>query len=292
MIERFAPAKLNLCLHVTGQRNGGYHELDSLVLHLDQGDWISVEPADDISLSLNGEFCEGVPVDGRNLVIKAAHLLSQNAPSYAGAKLSLTKNLPSAAGIGGGSSDAAAALHLLSRLWNIALPDEVILSTLGADVPVSMSFELSRMAGIGERLTRLGEPPELSVLLVNPGVDLPTPKVFAALSHKNNPPMPTDLPQFKSAEHWVAWLASQRNDLEAPAILLQPIIGEVLTVLRDYSGVRLSRMSGSGATCFALFASFKEAQKAELHFQAKQPKWWVKAAKTWTGRDQVSRCTT
>ena len=292
MIERFAPAKLNLCLHVTGQRKDGYHELDSLVLHLDHGDWISVEPADDISLSLSGEFCEGVPVDGRNLVLKAAHLLTERAHGYAGAKLSLVKNLPSAAGIGGGSSDAAAALHLLSRLWNVALPDELILSTLGADVPVSMSFELSRMAGIGERLTRLGEPPELNFLLVNPGVNLPTAKVFAALKHKNNLPMPAALPQLKCAEHWFAWLESQRNDLEAPAITLQPIIGEVLEVLRAYSGVRLSRMSGSGATCFALFASFKEAQKAELHFQAKQPNWWVKAANTWTGRDQVSRCTT
>ena len=292
MIERFAPAKLNLCLHVTGQRKDGYHELDSLVLHLDQGDWISVEPADDISLSLSGEFCKGVPIDRRNLVLKAAHLLTERVHGYAGAKLSLIKNLPSEAGIGGGSSDAAAALHLLSKLWRIALPDEYILSTLGADVPVSMSFELSRMAGIGERLTRLGEPPELSVLLVNPGVDLPTPKVFAALSHKNNPPMPPDLPQFKSAEHWVTWLDSQRNDLEAPAIILQPIIGEVLTVLRAYSGVRLSRMSGSGATCFALFANKKDVQRAETYFQAKQPNWWVKAAKTWTGKDQVSRSTT
>ena len=130
MIERFAPAKLNLCLHVTGQRKDGYHELDSLVLHLDQGDWISVELADDISLSLSGEFCEGVPVDGRNLVLKAAHLLTEKAHGYAGAKLSLIKNLPSAAGIGGGSSDAAAALHLLSRLWNIPLPDDVTLALL------------------------------------------------------------------------------------------------------------------------------------------------------------------
>ena len=292
MIERFAPAKLNLCLHVTGQRKNGYHELDSLVLHLDQGDWISVEPADYISLSLSGEFCEGVPIDGRNLVLKAAHLLTEKAHGYAGAKLSLIKNLPPAAGIGGGSSDAAAALHLLSRLWNIALPDEIILSTVGADVPVSMSFELSRMAGIGERLTRLGEPPELNFLLINPGVDLPTPKVFAALNDKNNPPMPTDLPQLKSVEHWVAWLASQRNDLEAPAITLQPLIGEVLQVLRAYSGVRLSRMSGSGATCFAIFASDKEAQRAEAYFQKKQPNWWVKAAKTWTGKDQFSRSTT
>ena len=292
MIERFAPAKLNLCLHVTGQRKDGYHELDSLVLHLDHGDWISVEPADDISLSLSGEFCEGVPLDGRNLVLKAAHLLTERAHGYAGAKLSLVKNLPSAAGIGGGSSDAAAALHLLSRLWNVALPDELILSTLGADVPVSMSFELSRMAGIGERLTRLGEPPELNFLLVNPGVNLPTAKVFAALEHKNNLPMPAALPQLKCAEHWFAWLESQRNDLEAPAITLQPIIGEVLEVLRAYSGVRLSRMSGSGATCFALFASKKDVQRAEAYFQAKQPNWWVKAAKTWTGKDQVSRSTT
>ena len=148
------------------------------------------------------------------------------------------------------------------------------------------------MAGIGERLTRLGEPPELNFLLINPGVKLPTAKVFAALEHKNNLPMPTALPQLKSAEHWVAWLESQRNDLEAPAITLQPIIGEVLKVLRAYSGVRLSRMSGSGATCFALFASDKDAQRAEAYFQEKQPNWWVKAAKTWTGKDQVSRSTT
>ena len=292
MIKRFAPAKVNLCLHVTGQREDRYHELDSLVLHLDQGDWVSVEPANEISLSLSGRFCEGVPVDGRNLVLKAAHLLAEKVQGCVGAKISLIKNLPSAAGIGGGTSDAAATLHLLSRLWNITLPDERTLSKLGADVPVSMSSELSRLEGIGDRVCHLGEPPVLNFLLINPGVKLPTPKVFAALTEKYNPPMPKALPQLQSAEQWVAWLDNQRNDLEAPAIKLRPIVGVVLSVLRDYSGVKLARMSGSGATCFALFASDSEAQRAVVYFKAKYSDWWVKAAKTWTGKHQVSRFTT
>ncbi len=292
MIKRFAPAKINLCLHVTGQREDHYHELDSLVLHLDLGDWVGVEPADEISLSLSGTFCDGVPLDGRNLVLKAAHLLAQKAQVCVGAKLSLIKNLPCAAGIGGGTSDAAATLYLLSRLWNITLPDEKTLSRLGADVPVSMSSDLSRMQGIGERLSSLGEPPVLNFLLINPGVELPTPKVFAALTEKYNPPMPKALPQLQGAEQWVAWLETQRNDLEAPAITLRPIVGEVLSVLRDYSGVKLARMSGSGATCFALFESDAEAQRAVAYFKAKYPDWWIKAARTWTGQDQVSRFTT
>ncbi len=291
MIKRFAPAKVNLCLHVTGQRSDGYHELDSLVLHLDQGDWVGVEPADEISLSLSGVFCENVPVDGRNLVLKAAHLLAEKAEGSVGARLSLIKNLPSAAGIGGGTSDAAATLHLLSELWNVALPDEITLSTLGADVPVSMSCELSRMEGIGEHLTYLGDPPMLNFLLINPGVDLPTPKVFAELTQKNNPPLPKTLPKLKNSQHWVAWLETQRNDLEDPAIKIHPIVGEILSALRNYSGVRLARMSGSGATCFALFAHDAAAQGAEAYFKAKSPNWWVRAAKTWTGKDQVSRST-
>ena len=292
MIKRFAPAKLNLCLHVTGQRKDGYHELDSIVVHLDQGDLIVAEPADEISLSLSGAFCEGIPGDGRNLVLKAAHLLAESAQGRFGAKISLLKNLPYAAGIGSGSSDAAATLQLLSVLWNITLPDERTLSTLGADVPVSMSSELSRMEGIGERLTHLGKPPMLNVLLINPAVELPTPKVFAALTEKYNPPMPKVLPQLKSAEQWVAWLEFQRNDLETAAVTLCPIVGEVLRALREYSGVKLARMSGSGATCFALFTSDTEAQKAEAYFKAKQPNWWVRAAKTWNGNDQLSRSTT
>ncbi len=292
MTERFAAAKLNLCLHVTGYRSDGYHELDSLVVHVDQGDWIIVEPADDLSLSVSGAFCEGIPADGRNLVLKAAHLLAKQIGEPVGAKILLIKNLPSAAGIGGGSSDAAATLHLLSSLWNIAVPDLDGLSKLGADVPVSMSPELSRMEGIGERLTHLGDPPVLNFLLINPGVDLPTPKVFAALTEKFNAPLPKELPELHSSEDWIDWLIMQRNDLEAPATDLRPIVGEVLSALRDWPSAKLARMSGSGATCFALFSSWADAQEAEAHFAKTQPNWWVRAARTWNGKDQVSRSTT
>ena len=292
MTERFAAAKLNLCLHVTGHRSDGYHELDSLVVHVDQGDWIIVKLADALSLSVSGAFCEGIPADGRNLVLKAAHLLAKQIREPVGAKISLIKNLPSAAGIGSGSSDAAATLHLLSSLWHIAVPDLDCLSKLGADVPVSMSAELSRMEGIGERLNHFGDPPVLNFLLINPGVNLPTPKVFAALTEKFNAPMPKRLPELHSSEDWIDWLIMQRKDLEAPAIDLRPVIGEVLSALRDWPRAKLAGMSGSGATCFALFSSWADAQEAEAHFAKNQPNWWARAARTWNGKDQVRRSTT
>ena len=277
MIKVFAPAKINLCLHVVGQKLDGYHKLDSIVVHVDKGDWIFAEAADDLSLKLFGPFASSVPNNETNLVMRAARLIYTDL----GASLSLEKNLPIASGIGGGSSDCVATLRALSNLWKAPLPNNEVLFKLGADVPVCLSTDLTRMQGAGEKLLRLGRPPILNLLLINPGVELSTPKVFEALKLKNNDPIIEDVPHLSTTETWIDWLSAQRNDLEQPAIALKPIIYEVLSHLRDHSTVKLARMSGSGATCFALFSEWKDAEDAEAYFQAKHPTWWIRAAKTW-----------
>ena len=277
MIKIFAPAKINLCLHVVGQRTDGYHKLDSLVVHVDQGDWITVKMAPDLSLKLSGPFASTLPNDETNLVLRAARLLCADL----GASLSLEKNLPIASGIGGGSTDCVATLRALSYLWNVPLPNNKLLFKLGADVPVCLSTDLTRMQGAGEKLMKLGRPPILNLLLINPDVELSTPEVFQALDQKNNGPINGDLPHSRTTEAWIDWLSGQRNDLERPAISIKPIVHEVLSSLRQFSTVKLARMSGSGATCFALFSEWTEAVDAEAHFQSKHPTWWIRAAKTW-----------
>ena len=277
MIKFFAPAKINLCLHVIGRRSDGYHMLDSIVAHVDQGDWITAEAAGNLSLKVSGPFASTVPNDESNLVLKAARLLSVGS----GASLSLEKNLPLASGIGGGSSDCAATLRALSDLWNVPLPNNEVLFKLGADVPVCLSKDLTRIQGAGEQLTQLGPPPILSLLLINPGIELSTPEVFEALSEKCNKPILEEIPLSRTAEPWIDWLLAQRNDLEKPALTLKPMVKEVLSDLRHHSKVKLARMSGSGATCFGLFSEWSEAVDAEAYFQVKHPSWWVRAAKTW-----------
>ena len=219
-----APAKINLCLHVTGQRADGYHLLDSLVAFAGIGDRVSVELSGRLSLRVTGPMAAGVPEDGTNLVWKAACWL---APGR-GARIVLEKQLPAAAGIGGGSSDAAAVLRALARLWQVAVPADT--SGLGADVPVCMTPRAQRMEGVGERLTPLPALPAAAVLLVNPGVHHPTPAVFRALRQKTNPPLPP-LSPFADFAALVRWLAGTRNDLAAPALEGAPVIGRVLETL-------------------------------------------------------------
>lgn len=279
-IEAFAPAKINLALHVTGRRNDGYHLLDSLVVFLDAGDRVRATAAGALSLDLSGPQAAGVPQGADNLVLRAARLLSPDR----GAALVLEKHLPPASGIGGGSSDAAAALRALSALWSCPLPDAASLLRLGADVPACVMARPLRMRGIGEVLTPLPAPlPDLALVLVNPRIETPTPAVFAALAQRDNPPLPDPLPPLGDVQALAAFLRAARNDLEPPARALCPPVGAVLAALAAQPEVMLARMSGSGATCFGLCASRALAESAARALARARPDWWVMAASPWDG---------
>ena len=258
--EAFAPAKINLTLHVTGQRGDGYHLLDSLVMFADVGDRLRLTPGPELSISVTGPFATGVPTDARNLVWRAATLAGWTG------HIALDKALPHGAGIGGGSSDAAAVLRALGFRGDAL--------SLGADVPVCQRGAATLMSGIGERLAPVPGLPPLPAVLVNPGVHVPTPQVFAALARKDNPPMAA-LPDGGPGV-WLDWLRAQRNDLEAPAIALAPQISGVLAALAECPGLALARMSGSGATCFGLFADAESADAAARSISGQHPGWWVR----------------
>ncbi len=271
MAKTFAPAKINLCLHVTGQRSDGYHLLDSLVVFADLGDRITVMRAEETSLEVTGPMAAGVPTDASNLVMKAARLFDLPVA------IRLDKHLPMAAGIGGGSSDAAATLFAMTDLMGTTtLPEGA--TDLGADLRVCLIRQAARMRGIGEDVTPVEGMPELYAVLANPGVGVSTPEVFKALDDKNNPGLPKRIPRWRGTWSAIDWLAKQRNDLEAPAIAIAPVIGDVLKALAELPNARLARMSGSGATCFALFESRDEADAAADLLAAAQPDWWVKPA--------------
>lgn len=259
-IEAFAPAKINLTLHVVGQRADGYHLLDSVVAFADLGDVLRLEPGPQMGLHVTGPHAVGVPLDRTNLVWRAAQ-----AAGWTGA-IHLEKNLPHGAGIGGGSSDAAAVLR--------ALDSDIDPLLLGADVPVCMAARAARMQGIGEEVSLLDNGPRFAAVLVNPGVHVATPDVFKALQTKTHPPM---APLPSKAFDWAAWLSEQRNDLEAPAVAQTPIIGEVLKALRSTDDIVLGRMSGSGATCFGLYPTPDQARVAATSVAERHPDWWCRA---------------
>ncbi len=257
----FAPAKVNLYLHVTGRRADGYHLLDSLAVFPDVGDVLTAAPADALSLHVEGPFAAGLAGEADNLVLRAARALG-----VAGARLVLEKNLPIASGIGGGSADAAAALRLLGA-DRADLP--ALALGLGADVPVCLASRPARMQGIGEILLPAPALPPVGIVLVNPGVAVATPAVFRARAPGFTPPaaLPGGWPD---AAAMAADLAACTNDLQAAAISLCPAIAEVLDAL---SGALFARMSGSGATCFALFADADAARAAAAGLA--RPDWWV-----------------
>ncbi|WP_323765662.1 4-(cytidine 5'-diphospho)-2-C-methyl-D-erythritol kinase [Marinovum sp.] len=263
--EAFAPAKINLTLHVTGQRADGYHLLESLVVFADVGDVVRVTPADEMSLCVTGPMASGVPEDARNFCWRAAQAFG------APVAITLDKRLPAAAGIGGGSSDAAAVLRAMAAAFDRPFDGDAL--ALGADVPVCLLARAARMSGIGEAVEPLTLP-VLHAVLVNPRVEVPTPVVFRGLASKQNPPMAA-LP---AGGELVRWLGDQRNDLEAPALAAAPVIGTVLAALTR-AGAGLARMSGSGATCFGLFADRTAAEAAAHRLQQAQPDWWVTAAR-------------
>jgi 4-diphosphocytidyl-2-C-methyl-D-erythritol kinase len=267
-----APAKVNLALHVTGRRPDGMHLLDSVVVFPRLGDLIEAEPAAALTLSVAGPFARDLSAGPDNLVLRAALLLDPRG----GAALRLTKSLPVASGVGGGSADAAATLRLLARLWQAPLPSPRATLALGADLPVCLMGRPCRMSGIGERLQPLALPP-FWIVLANPGASLATAAVFAGLAARENPPLP-EPPAFPSAPALFDWLAAQRNDLEAPARALAPAIADALAALAAQPGCRLARMSGSGATCFGLFPAEAPALAAAAALRRARPDWWVAAA--------------
>ena len=269
-VKGFAPAKINLTLHVTGQRDDGFHTLDSLVVFGAARDQIIVREARELSLTVEGPEAANVPPGQDNLVMRAAGLMAKGR----GAAITLIKNLPVASGIGGGSADAAATLRALSQFWGEPLPKPGEILNLGADVPVCMGRRPTRMAGIGEVLSPAPDMPEyLGMVLVNPRVSVPTPEIFRRLENKCNPAMPDVIPTFGGAQGLADWLTDQRNDLEVPAISVQPVIGDVLQAIKD-TGSLIARMSGSGATCFGLFETEYQAKAARAKIYATHPEWW------------------
>lgn len=275
-----APAKINLTLHITGQRPDGYHILDSLVVFAGLGDQIEATLSRDLTLAVSGPFAAGVPTDGRNLVLKAAEALRSARGVTLGAAIRLTKALPHAAGLGSGSSDAAATLALLAQLWNVAplADDDPAVLALGADVPVCRHAPAPvRMRGIGEDLSAAPTLPPCGLVLVNPGVAVPTAEVFRTLPSRNNPPM-ADIPEGMDYAAFCGWLNTQRNDMLAPAAHIAPEIETALTQLRRHPLVGAAVMSGSGATCVALVPDMGAARRVSRAVQISHMGWWTAPA--------------
>jgi 4-diphosphocytidyl-2-C-methyl-D-erythritol kinase len=275
-----ARAKVNLYLHVTGRRADGYHLLDSLIVFADTGDEIGLAPADRLSLAIDGPFGAGLEAGPGNLVLRAAHALQQLTGTRAGAAIRLTKNLPVASGIGGGSADAAATLAGLCGLWDAAPGRAALLdiaAQLGADVPVCLDGVPSFVGGIGEELAPARGLPPAWLLLANPGVATPTPAVFKARQGPFSRPARWSEPPRDFAE-FAARLRGCANDLTEAAISVTPAIRDVLVALAALPGCALARLSGSGATCFGLFADADSAHTAAAGLRAAQPGWWIKAA--------------
>jgi 4-diphosphocytidyl-2-C-methyl-D-erythritol kinase len=270
-ISEFAPAKVNLALHVTGQQADGYHLLDSLVVFVDVGDVVSLQRSDRLGLHLTGPQAGSLSAGDDNLVLRAARLMGVPVA------LTLDKRLPVASGLGGGSADAAAALRGIARLYGLPLPSPDTVLGLGADVPVCLAGRPVRMCGIGETLVPLDGLPHAWLVLVNPGVAVSTPEVFRQLRHRDNPPMPTVLPRFGALDDLVQFLKEQRNDLQPSAERQAAVITEVVAILGGAAGCRFVRMSGSGATCFGLFAGQAEAETAAAGLRKQRPDWWVAA---------------
>ena len=281
-LTAFAPAKVNLFLHVGAAKPNGRHDLDSLVVFSDSqaSDHVTVELADDLSLEVTGPFTEESGALADNLVLRAARALREASGVRKGAHIVLGKWLPVAAGIGGGSSDAAATLRLLTQLWEIdPAYAAAIAPGLGGDVPVALAGVPAMMRGEGERVEAVRFPGRLPALLVNPRVACPTGPVFRAYDaagggsafHEIDP-----LPEFPDQNQLTGWLSQQRNDLEAPAMALVPEVSDVLAFLKAQRGVRLARMSGSGATCFALFDALSFAELASVVLKQEARGWWAK----------------
>jgi 4-diphosphocytidyl-2-C-methyl-D-erythritol kinase len=278
----FAPAKVNLSLRVGPPRADGYHPLDSLVVFADWGDALTALPSDTLTLSLIGPGAEGLQSDPQNLVLKAAYALRAAADQpELGAHLTLEKHLPVAAGLGGGSSDAAAALRILNRVWDLGFSIKQLAeigTVVGADVSACVHARPLRMQGIGERVTPLIAWPALHGVIVHPGAPVPTGPVFKAYDALSPQPLSAGAPMLAGdLESALNRLALDGNDLEAPAITHCPVIESALDALKRQPGARLVRMSGSGASCYALFETPDSAQSAARLIANEHADWTSRA---------------
>ena len=284
-----ARAKVNLTLQVNGRRADGFHDLESVVAFADCADRLTLTPGSDLDLKMLGPLAQACGDTSDNLVLKAARLLAERVPGMKAGSFSLDKVLPVAAGIGGGSADAAAALRLLAQLNGLAFDDPRIIEVAqltGADVPVCINSRGCVMTGVGETLEPLSLP-KMPCVMVNPGVPVATKDVFKALGLRNGELLvgATDVllrdrswpDEEASLEDWVEALAASSNDLEAPAMRVQPVISEVISALNATNGAWLARMSGSGATCFAIYENTAEAGRAAEKLRRDHPGWWVHA---------------
>lgn len=284
-----APAKINLYLHVTGRRDDGYHLLDSLVAFSEHGDRLTVEPAEELSLRIGGAFAGGLAADRDNLILRAGRALREAFGVRQGAALTLEKNLPVSSGIGGGSADAAAALRLLAEQWRIDDDQERLAEVglpVGADVPVCLASTTSRMTGIGEIVEHAGPLPPCGVVLVNGGEGVSTPSVFAARKGPYSKP-----PAWQAADDFEGFaraLKDRSNGLALAAQTVSPVISDVLTALEKTEGCALARVSGSGGTCFGLFADPTLAQAAAGDISTRYPQWWSVATRFRAGRPEIT----
>jgi 4-diphosphocytidyl-2-C-methyl-D-erythritol kinase len=273
-----APAKINLYLHVTARRDDGFHVLDSLVVFADVGDVLTMVPSPTLELKISGPHSRALENLGDdNIILRAARGLADLGGIVAGAEIRLEKNLPVAAGIGGGSADAAAALKGLATLWDVAPAPPALAElalSLGADVPVCLAGSAAYFGGVGELITPVPDMPEFHLLLVNPGVAVSTPEVFKARKGAFHPAARLSAMPVTAAEMGDA-LRARHNDLESAAMTLQPIIGDVIDMLVASPGCLFARMSGSGATCFGIFADEALMQDAAAAISLARPTWWV-----------------
>jgi len=281
-------AKVNLTLRVVGRRTDGFHDLESVVAFADCADRLTLTPGSELSLQMSGPLAQACGETSDNLVLKATRLLAERVPGLKSGSFTLDKILPVAAGIGGGSADAAAALRLLAKLNGLSLDDErlreVAIET-GADVPVCLASRACDMTGVGETLTPLSLP-IMPCVMINPCVPVPTKDVFKALGLRSGELLVGVTDVFRgvdwpeagaSVEDWVEVLAASANDLEAPAMRIQPVIGEVIAALNATNGAWLARMSGSGATCFAIYENTADSGRAAEKIRRDHPTWWVHA---------------
>lgn len=279
-----APAKVNLTLRVLARRADGYHEISSLVAFADFADRLTFTPGGVLTLSVGGPRAAQAGSDADNLVLKASRALTARMPDVILGAFYLEKNLPAAAGIGGGSSDAAAALRLLARANNLSADDPRLYDaarSTGADVPVCLDPRPRLMWGVGEKLSPPLALPPLAAVLVNPGVAVATKDVFAGWTPAAKAAPPFDFAAVEKTQDWEIFLQSlarETNDLEAAAIKLAPAIAQVIGALRALTGCRLARMSGSGATCFGIFDTAAAARNAAAALNVKYPQWWIRAA--------------
>lgn len=276
-----APAKINLTLRVLGRRPDGYHALESLVVFADAHDTLRLTPRRPLGLSVTGIDADACGPEENNLVLRAVRALLRAAPDIAVGHFDLHKSLPIAGGVGGGSADAAAALRLMAE-FNPSRCDDAMLEAAaratGADVSVCIDSRPRMMRGAGEILGSPLALPTLAAVLVNPGVGVPTKNVFAALGVTHTAPDEggVDPQGLTDPQTLLDYLAANPNDLEAPALKVAPVVGDVLAALANAEGCRLARMSGSGATCFGLFADETQAHAAAVRLGAATPGWWVK----------------